>query len=186
MNMTYKTIHLKPTLTERVRMWRIRFALSLIDLYHGHLRDGRPRKLFFKPLWDWMMADEKWSCPWDYRRLLFYGQWQRLCPGWCVAAAIELSRRQYLGYWGLQCQPSMRFELCVDTIEGSTHFAKPTTAVDIGSWLQCCLSRLTLWYCAWTRYSKPYNYSVSHKFGCVRCKKRSSADDFFTTLWCNL
>ena len=38
MNMRYKTIHLKPILTERVRMWRIRFALSLIDLYRGHSR----------------------------------------------------------------------------------------------------------------------------------------------------
>ena len=63
MNMRYETMRLKPILTERVRVWRLQFALSLIDLYRGHLRDGRPRKLFFKPLWDWMMADEKWSCP---------------------------------------------------------------------------------------------------------------------------
>ena len=29
MNMRYKATHLKPILTERVRMWRIRFALSV-------------------------------------------------------------------------------------------------------------------------------------------------------------
>ena len=35
MNMRYKTIHLKPILTERVRMWRNKFALSLIDISRG-------------------------------------------------------------------------------------------------------------------------------------------------------
>ena len=46
MNMRYKTIHLKPILTERVRMWRIRFALSLIDLYDSTTeRRPTPREL---------------------------------------------------------------------------------------------------------------------------------------------
>ena len=60
MNMRYKTIHLKPILTERVRMWRIKFALSLIDISRGDSRGDSPRRLLFKPLWDYVMADEKW------------------------------------------------------------------------------------------------------------------------------